>query len=381
MNPFITIDNYKFTLIGKLNERHYWYVYIFSEHIADPTDKTNFWVYPSNSELGLWRLSATSENIKYKGQFVSAFERRTRDPTVQYFYYDYVQQTCIYIELQVFINQHFGNLKTVAAPLSLMTPNKPHDPKSRISFADNEKIFNLIDNHDRQIQLSPFILLQQIIECGEVETVTPRRRPPDVVIKEFSQQLEIEYDLLYENIEIIAPYNKVFQDMIDINGNIMRFPLKNKRTNEIVMLYACVVKMTEIQTVSAFRNSRENITRICGKDLHIMPFFLTTADSSINCFGTYTKYIPCGAFICKLFDYSDGYHKLSGYKQCTPTEFARNHCTSTYSYIGDRYDNIFPFNEWIDKTNYILNKPWSRKLGVRSATSKQRISIKKRKSV
>jgi hypothetical protein len=161
----------------------------------------------------------------------------------------------------------------------------------------------------------------------------------------------------------------------------MRFPLKNKRNGEIVMLYACVVKMREIQTLSAFRNSRENITRICGKDLHIMPFFLTTADSSINCFGTYTKYIPCGAFICKLFDYSDGYHKLSGYKQCTPTEFARNHCTSTYSYIGDRYDNIFPFNEWIDKTNYILNKPWSRKLGVRSATSKQRISIKKRKSV
>jgi hypothetical protein len=200
------------------------------------------------------------------------------------------------------------------------------------------------------------------------------------VIKEFSQKLKLEYDLLYEHVEIVAPYDKVFQNMININGNIMRFPLRNKRNGKTVILYACIVKMTELPASATFRNSRENVARICGKDIHIMPFFLTTEDSSINCFGTYNKYIPCGAFICKLFDYSDGYHKF-GFKQCTSEEFSRNHCTPTYSYIGDRYDNIFPFNEWIDKTNYILNKPFSRKTGVRSASKSKKKSVKQRNSV
>ena len=369
--PFIIIDNYKFTLEGKINDRtwNYWNVYISSEDV-NTKEVNKFWVYPSNSELGLWRLSANINDIKYKGERISSRMRKHRPPG-DYFYYDYVQQTCIYIELQVFINQHFDTLPVILSLLvNLLTPHKPYSTKSKLTRKYNDTIIDMIDNPHRQIQLSPFILLQKIIECGEIETITPRKRTPVVVIKEFSQQLKREYELLYYNIEIVAPYNKVFQNMININGHIMKFPLKNKRDGTIVILYACIVKMAQIPTSKGFRNSATNIHRICGKDLHIMPFFLTTEDSTINCFGVYTKYIPCGAFICKLFDYSSGYHKLGGYIQCTEDEFSNNHCTDSYSYVGDRFDNIFPFNEWIKKNN-LLYQAYSRKSGVKSASPKK----------
>jgi len=371
-NLAIVIGNYEFLLLGKAEDR-YWYVYISSTNINDSKDTTRFWVYPSNSELGLWRLSANWENIKYKGSFVSLEERQTRGQG-DFFYYDYVQQTCIFIELQIFINKHFDSLKKFSsASVTALTPSKPYNPSHVISRANNEKMFHTIDNRDRQIHLSPFIILQQRLECGETETITPRKRTPSEAIKEFSDRLRVEYTLLYDNVEVIAPYDKTFQKTIQITGNIMKFPLKNKTNGDIVLLYACIVKLESLSSSSVFRRSRENIDRITSKEYHIMPFFLTTADSSINCFGLYTKYIPCGAFICKLFDYSDGFHRDNGgYKQCTLEEYENNHCTSTYSYIGDRYDNLFPFNEWIEKTN-----KWVRKKGVRSANSYKRRATRK----
>jgi len=367
--PSIIIDNFKFVLLGKneidtTNSR--WYVFISSEN-QTTKELVNFWVYPSTSELGLWRLLAKTNNFYYKGAHIPAIERETRPPG-DYFYYDYVQQTCIYIELQSFINSHFDDLKNLKYPKTSFVPNRPYDPHDsvrRLTLEQNDRVFEIIDDPSRQIQLYPFILLQQIMECGEIETITPRKRRPDVVIKEFAKKLKQEYELLYDYVEIVAPYDKVFQERITIRGDIMKFPLQNIKDGSIVILYACIVKMTQIPTNRRFRNSTSNIARICEKDLHIMPFFLTTEDSTVNCFGVYTKYIPCGAFICKLFDYSNGYHASRGYKQCTQDEFDNNHCSTDYSYLGDRFDNIFPFNEWIKKSNL---QPYSRKSGVKSAS-------------
>jgi len=369
----IVIDDFKFILVGKKSmnsDNTLWHVFISSENI-NTKEVTNFWVYPSTSELGLWRLLANIlENFNYKGQHVSKSVRKDRPPG-DYFYYDYVQQTFIHIDLQAFINQNIDDLTILKYPKDALVPHKPYKRERGLTLEYNEKIFEVIDDPCRQIQLTPFILLQQIMECGEIETITPRKRRPDVVIKEFAQKLKKEYELLYDFVEIIAPYNKIFQDRIDITGNIMKFPLINIKNGSIVILYACVVKMTPISCKGRFRNSATNIPRICEKNLHIMPFFLTTKDSRVNCFGLYTKYIPCGAFICKLFDYSDGYHASRGNKQCTPEEYESNHCSTVYSYVGDRFDDIFPFNEWIKKTG--LYK-YSRKSGVKSASHKRKKS-------
>ena len=275
--PSIIIDNFKFVLLGKneidtTNSR--WYVFISSEN-QTTKELVNFWVYPSTSELGLWRLLAKTNNFYYKGAHIPAIERETRPPG-DYFYYDYVQQTCIYIELQSFINSHFDDLKKLRYPITSFVPNRPYDPHDsvrRLTLEQNNRVFEIIDDPSRQIQLYPFILLQQIMECGEIETITPRKRRPDVVIKEFAKKLKQEYELLYDYVEIVAPYDKVFQERITIRGDIMKFPLQNIKDGSIVMLYACIVKMTQIPTNRRFRNSTSNIARICEKDLHIMPFF------------------------------------------------------------------------------------------------------------
>ena len=69
-----------------------------------------------------------------------------------------------------------------------------------------------------------------------------------------------------------------------------------------------------------------------------MPILLTN-NFSINELGLYTKYILAGAYICKLFDY------WGNYNQCTPDEIQNGNVNSEYAYIGNRYDNLFPYNK------------------------------------
>ena len=77
-----------------------------------------------------------------------------------------------------------------------------------------------------------------------------------------------------------------------------------------------------------------NIQNICERDNHIMPFLLIHVGILINNLGLYSKYILAGAYICKLFDYA---------VQCSINENIRHQCTINYTYIGDRYNNMFPF--------------------------------------
>jgi hypothetical protein len=98
------------------------------------------------------------------------------------------------------------------------------------------------------------------------------------------------------------------------------------------------------------KNYPRNEDKFCGKDKrHFMPFLLTTTDSLCTPIGLYSKYIPAGVYICKMFDYRD---------QCTLNE--RRECLierSDYVYIGDRYKNVFPFDiiEDITKKMHDIN--------------------------
>jgi hypothetical protein len=79
--------------------------------------------------------------------------------------------------------------------------------------------------------------------------------------------------------------------------------------------------------------------RICnpGQEVtHFMPILLTVPEARINKFGIYNKYINAGSYICKMFDY---------HYQCFSTENLTNRCSRSYTYIGHRYKNLFPFNQ------------------------------------
>jgi hypothetical protein len=64
-----------------------------------------------------------------------------------------------------------------------------------------------------------------------------------------------------------------------------------------------------------------------------LPLFLTL-DDKITEFGTFNTYILAGNYICKLFDYT---------QQCSK-DSSTYKCFGVYSLIGERYNNIFPFN-------------------------------------
>ena len=69
-----------------------------------------------------------------------------------------------------------------------------------------------------------------------------------------------------------------------------------------------------------------------------MPIFLTIPNNSCNKAGLYTKYIPSGNFICKLFEY----------EQQILAEERNYFIGKSYYYIGDRYINIFPYKNIIE---------------------------------
>ena len=121
--------------------------------------------------------------------------------------------------------------------------------------------------------------------------------------------------------------------------------IEYNETNSVI-LYYFKSKIDKLQT----NEYSEQINNICSLDTHIMPFLLTPIDTQCNVLGLYTKYISTGAFICKLFDYSS-----DNTKQCTDEENAWGKCSKKYSYIGLRYQNIFPFNEIISNECKIAN--------------------------
>lgn len=377
--PEIVIDGITFILKGQWETESYKQVNIDSiRETEHGPELLNFWVYPSNSELGLWRLDVIENGYKYKGyskapkkipSLRESMSKRFIPPT-GITYYDYVQQTFIHLGLQVFINEMLPHIPTfdfngrvhpvqkAAYKNSIVFAEKflYHTERKPDSFTDPEmeqKIVACVDDKDRQVNDTPFVTLQQTMECGEFLSRTPRRRDPGRVIKEFSNDLSRTFHIS-SDVQFISDYNKQFSNIIDIHGGIYMVELERIPDPEyttyvypvnVVQLYFLKVRLSPISGVEFSSKIENNIERFCRKEYHIIPFLLTTNTSTINEFGVYTQYIPCGAYVCKMFDYSSGHINIGGYTQCTREEFDNGQCNATYSYVGDRYNDIYPFNE------------------------------------
>jgi len=146
-----------------------------------------------------------------------------------------------------------------------------------------------------------------------------------------------------------------FKETLHSSGNIYRIELtrkeildENAKTNTIYLFFL----LTSLFNCTESTRFFTNINRICKKTTHIMPILLTN-NIKINELGLYQNYIMTGAYICKLFDYfsrkyietkqNPSYNSL--YDQCTDDEITNGSCTQDYSYIGDRYDTLFPYKQ------------------------------------
>jgi hypothetical protein len=349
MNPTsddltIRIDNIHFQLkrLVRVNLQYPQVVEIGVIDNDTNLQKSSFWAYRSNSELGMWRFCITrAKDISslrdygwYKGK------------------YDYVQSTLLHFTLQNFINE---NLDMIPFDEELSKSNYEMTNACVCSVNSSKcktiQTVKIIDNPERIISESPFKDINYKDEslgigCGRLDNTETTYSQLSGVLREFTEQFRNEYDIT--NIKLLTHnYLFTFIGIIHIEGDIYSVELHRKtprpesKTNS-VLLYFMVAKL-KTSIVDETHRFYQNITKICGKDYHVFPFLIVPSDARINEIGLYDKYIPCGLYICKLFDYS-----MTNAEQCTKEEVETGRCSQQYSYIGNRYDNMFPLKEALD---------------------------------
>ena len=342
----IIIDNITFTLLVKseLNRRYKDVVRIQSS--SDDNNFQTFWVYRSCSEMGFWRLCSKryDDILIYKGQF------------------DYVQSTFIHFSLQQFLNDKLEMIPRVTLSA---------DEKLDQCFCANllTSKCNIVDVHDviddvrrAIIGEDPFKYMHNlekigILGCGIVPDKTTQYNFNDKM-KYFAAVFNNDFNAKIDDIVKLYDYQFNFENIINADCSVYSLKLERKkknassRTNDVT-LYFLTSKFKEIEVENKNLFS-DNVSKVCNKKIHILPCFLTISNVKINKYGLFTKFIPCGAYICKMFDYySDDYN------QCTVEEKLHERCNFTYAYIGHRYDNLFPLNLALAhlQDNCILLKP------------------------
>ena len=361
MDLSIIIDDIQFTLLfmTRLNE-NYEKIIKIKVNVLNERRETkiypDFWVYQSNSELGLWRLCIFSD------------QRRTRVAEGIFTPFDkgidYVQSTLIHLELQKFINKNIHNIRIEEFDPELHKCicferfngcNQPFPDE----FEDEVPLIDMIinDEETRPIYEEPFKLIDQQLTCGKEN---PRIND---ILRDFSINFKEQYNII--DVICVDKHSFIFMNIIKSNGYIFSIELERKsylsdsKTNRI-LLYVMVTQL-KTHNISESEYS-ENIINICGKLFHIFPFLLIPSGSKINFYGIYEHYIPSGIFICKLFDYT---------RQCLREEIISNECTQSYTYIGNRYYNLFPLLELVE---YLQST-----CSIKSKTSKKK-SHKRRKT-
>ena len=300
--PSINIDGITFRLLNKYIQRD---GYLIVNLISNEHDY--FSCYRSNSELGMWRLcSKTIGGMLYKG---SDLEN-----------YDYVQTTLIHILLQIFININIGN----------------------ISSADNDTFANcilqitdykrIIDAPERIASIYPFNQFHSHLACGQQLEKDQRYK---TILDAFSKIISEHFKFIVDTFLPLSNYSYTFERM-QVTGKICHVTLDGLQGQGTIELYFLICKLCDIG------GHYEAIRRVCDMKYHIMPIALIPSGTTINKLGLYTNYIIAGAYICKLFDYYRG-----NYDQCDEIEKKTGICSDKYAYIGERYINVYPYNELI----------------------------------
>lgn len=366
--PEIVIDGIKFKLIAKLNRGQYTiesnqYIMQYNAvHIQSTTIDNvtrDIMCYPSNSELGMWRLAIVTKE-KSKLMFYKSN--------------DYVQSTLIHFDLQKHINKHYSNLPNIDindyicddfvsksgsryTRLMKVEIRRNNDgtyihyllPSSKGAKYNMDMTTVYFDyymaNRITASKICPFIT-DNVPKCGENKENLGLNKFFNNIHNILSSAYTIEDTVtLYENRSdrtVIQNYNNQFSDTIYLEGNIMSIdmnPVSNATTcgNKPLVLHYYECNLFGVQGVD-------------NAQTQYMPILLTTKDNKINEYGLNSIYIYAGAYICKLFDY-DG--------QCNKDKQVIK-CTDTYSFIGHRYRSIFPFSQLSLQDNNIKVEPTTR---------------------
>jgi hypothetical protein len=287
------------------------------------------YAYRSSSELGIWRL----------GYF------RAIDCALNKFELDYVQGTLLHHLLQGLINKKFIDLplipyKESKTQLHDMNPNNAdHLISHNWSTLKREERKAFIESHR-------FIMFNfPTIEEEEAIDRTSRK----IEMHPFSD-ISIKCD---------NKLNKgpISESLYNLSKQIKKYYTINPRSNKHINTYhfeepkeniLCVISIYTIELNTFLQEN--NVTLVyCKYTLVYGPthtevngFYgialLKTNESEVNEYGIYEKFIYAGIFICKPVIYIE---------KCdaNASDLEERKCSKRYMYVGDRYNDIFPYSE------------------------------------
>jgi hypothetical protein len=168
-------------------------------------------------------------------------------------------------------------------------------------------------------------------------------------------------------------YKKAQKDTIDFYIDVYSVELTNKTNADLkyimyFMIYdLCVFNLVKLydtttgDTELKYKHTRYSLSyeqnKKCRYRNRFAPVSIVPANRKINKFGLSDKFISTGNYTCKVLEYNDQSTKYEvdrfkiedpGYD---PNKLLN---TTDYSFVGDRYDNLFPFNQIKERHPEIL---------------------------
>jgi hypothetical protein len=271
---------------------------------------TNFDVYSSKSQGGFWRLYLpySDTRIFYKGL-------------------DYAQQTFIHLELQEFIEKNIDKIKDRGyKSIRGYTSEEIKELEKEVEGISYEKrkidacIFDVYNKNKKMLcgkkinKLDINILSNKLKEKYNYNTSVLESK----YFEERKRIVKLDNDHICEIIFTIYNTTLTLKDTINENDAIESC---NKQSEDIILIY-----MT--YTVIITYNGEQSLNK-----QGYIPLYLTT-NKEITAYGLYKNFVPAGNFICKIFDYTF---------QCDVEK--KYSCSHTYSYLGDKYMDVWPLNE------------------------------------
>jgi hypothetical protein len=315
---------------------------IISSTTEDFSEYYKFLVYASQSELDFRRLTYKKDESSkyYKGNT------------------DYVQQTLIDLRLQQIISD-----KEIITPF---ISNFGESNIYRLGVMTDE-IKSSIDDPIRKIDISPFNLNIKNL-CGQKQKNDDIRTNEAIYsevihnLQEYSQVLENYFnidtpqflynykkDIMIESELVVYFYITVFAVILIDKSNI-----ENK-----FILYFMIYDICAFNNTSLYDDSATDVeikykfydkyshsykkNKVCKYRNYFAPISIVPYNTEITIYGLPNHFILTGNYTCKILEYNS---------QCTKHENSLFIIgDSGYTFIGDRYNNLFPFN--IIKSSYI----------------------------
>ena len=260
--------------------------------------------YESVGQCGLYRLCLSgTPGTMYKGT-------------------DYIQSTCAHLLLQHYIFK-FIDFVGVIVEQNYVKYGLTDNEFVGVHCTDDVSLYGAINNVERT-KIKLFLNNQKNDQFNiPYFKLADYNNLPRYLLN-FSKTFKEEYNIIGSDI-CLFEYTFIKHD-IRFDCKVNQVQLSREAPHKTINLYYLEVFLSGGNPI---------IQRLNNYDVHLMPFLLTPNELTINNFGLYDKFFTASIFPGKLLDYT---------VQCSELE-QQLQCTQVYAYVGNRFRNLYPFNE------------------------------------